>query len=899
MMATDEIFAGGGETGRRMAELDWPSTPLGPVEAWPQSLRAAVKMILRSRYPMLLIWGPTFTQLYNDAYSQLIGRKHPEALGIDVRITMAEGWDVLGPLIDEAMSTGVATWIPALQLLLERSGYREEAYFSVSHAPAADDEGRTAGMFGVCSEVTDQVIAERRLHLLRELSLNAAEARSIEATCARACEDMAEDPLDVPFAALYLRDGPVLRRVSEVGVEASAGAFPEEVPLDGEREERWSLARAAAGETVVTEDVTEHLRIAGGPWGDLVRSSLTMPVASGAGEAALGVLVAGVSPNRILDDGYRGFFDLLASQVSGAVRNAHAHEEERRRAESLAALDAAKTEFFANVSHEFRTPLTLLLGPLEEALADEEPLSVRQRERLELAGRNARRMLKLVNALLDFSRVEAGREQLRPRPVDLARFTADLASIFRSAVERAGLRLTVDCPPLDDAVAVDIDMWEQIVLNLVSNAVKFTFTGEISVSLRAEGDTVVLKVSDTGIGIPDEELPRLFERFYRVGESEARTYGGTGIGLALVRDLAELHGGHVSARSEPGRGSTFEVSVSAQLEPAEEQLPDASPAPSPRAASGVEEVLQWSADGGPRPSGADPDRVTPAGAARVLVADDNADMRIYLERLLEPTFNVETVADGEAALEVIRSRPPDLVLADVMMPRLDGFELLEAVRRDPRTAAVPIMVLSARSGAEAASEGLRRGADDYLPKPFVAEELVARVHANVSRGRRPVHPVGAPAPSQPAEPDPLEESPPPPSPVAPEIDVLRETEKLRVRIPPEPAALAPLRQELRTFLSENDVGSEAVAGLVLASCEAATNSIEHAQDRIDPVIEVTARFEGQEVRIDVHDSGRWRGRGPSLDRGRGSSLMSALADVRVMPSAEGTLVSLTKEVRSA
>ena len=898
MTVTDEIFAGGGDTGRRMAELDWSSTPLGPVEAWPQSLRAAVKLILRSRYPMLLIWGPAFTQVYNDAYSQLIGRKHPEALGIDVRVTMAEGWDVLGPLIDEAMSTGVATWIPALQLLLERSGYREEAYFSVSHAPAADDEGRTAGMFGVCSEVTDQVIAERRLRLLRELSLNAAEARNIKATCARACEDIAEDPLDVPFAALYLRDGPVLRRVSEVGVEASAGALPEEVPLDRERDEPWSLARAAAGETVVTDDVTEHLQVPGGPWGDLVRCALTMPIASAGGEAALGVLVAGVSPNRALDDGYRGFFDLLASQVSGAVRNAHAHEEERRRAESLAALDAAKTEFFANVSHEFRTPLTLLLGPLEEALADEEPLSVRQRERLELAGRNARRMLTLVNALLDFSRVEAGRELLRPRPVDLARFTGDLASIFRSAVERAGLRLTVDCPPLDDAVAVDTDMWEQIVLNLMSNAIKFTFTGEISVSLRAEGDRVVLEVSDTGIGIPEEELPRLFERFYRVGESEARTSGGTGIGLALVRDLAELHGGEVSVRSEPGRGSTFEVSVSARLEPAEEQL-EAIPPPSQRVASGVEEVLQWSADREPRTSDADAGRVTPARAARVLVADDNADMRVYLERLLESSFNVETVADGRAALETIRSRPPDIVLADVMMPRLDGFELLEAIRRDPRTAAVPIMVLSARSGAEAASEGLRRGADDYLPKPFVAEELVARVHANVSRGRRPVHPVGAPAPAPPAEPDPPEESPPPPSPAPPQIDVLRETEKLRVRIPPEPAALAPLRQELRTFLFENDVGSDAVAGLVLASCEAATNSIEHAQDRIDPVIEVTARFEGEQVRIDVHDSGRWRGRGPSLDRGRGSSLMSALADVRVMPSTEGTLVSLTKEVRSA
>jgi signal transduction histidine kinase len=263
-----------------------------------------------------------------------------------------------------------------------------------------------------------------------------------------------------------------------------------------------------------------------------------------------------VNPHRTLDEGYRSFFELAAAQITTAIRNARAYQEERQRAEALVELDRAKTLFFSNVSHEFRTPLTLMLGPLEDALEDSEhPLPGSQRERLTVAHRNSLRLLKLVNSLLDFSRIEAGRIQASYEPTDLSAFTAELASAFRSAIERAGMKLVVDCPVLSQPVYVDRDMWEKIVLNLLSNAFKFTFNGEIAVTLREGEGTVELEVRDTGIGIPEHELPRLFERFHRVEGARGRTYEGTGIGLSLVQELVKLHGGAIRVESAEGQGS--------------------------------------------------------------------------------------------------------------------------------------------------------------------------------------------------------------------------------------------------------------------------------------------------------------------------------------------------------
>ncbi|MFV2114778.1 ATP-binding protein [Micromonospora sp. LOL_025] len=744
---TGDLFADGGETGRLMARLDWAATPLGPVDGWPQSLRAAVRMVLSSRYPMLLLWGDHFTQLYNDAYSALIGDKHPDALGGDVRITLAEGWDVLAPLIDEAMATGVASWVPALQLLLDRAGYREEAYFSVSHAPARDDEGRTVGVLTVCSEVTEQVVGERRLRLLRDLSVGGdGRTVDVESTCARLADAIGGHPLDVPFAAIYLREGALLRRAAHVGGDSVAAALPGTLPTGEEHE--WGLAAAALGTTTEVAGVDRRLALPAGPWDDPVGTALALPLPSAEAGQPLGVLLVGVSPSRGLDEAYRAFHALLAQQVAVAVRNAQAYEEERRRAEALAELDRVKTGFFTNVSHEFRTPLTLMLGPLADALNDNEhPLPATQRERVDTAWRNATRLLTLVNSLLTFSSLEAGQAPSHAREVDLAGLTTELASVFRAAVERAGLRLEVDCPPLPRAVSVDPVNWERIVTNLLSNALKYTFVGRIRVGLTADDEEVRLTVADTGIGIAEEDLSRLFERFHRVQGTRSRSHEGTGIGLALVRELARLEGGDVRVESRVGTGTTFTVALpwSAAGRTAGPAADADGVGDAARAA--VQEAVGWLAD--PAQAGASAPAGPPVPAygdadalrhARILVADDNADMRAYLARLLgEQGWRVETVGDGRQALEAIRREQPDLVLTDVMMPGIDGFELVRRLRGQAGTRTLPVVVLSARAGGDASVEGLDLGADDYVVKPFAAAELIARIRSALHGARTRGH----------------------------------------------------------------------------------------------------------------------------------------------------------------
>jgi signal transduction histidine kinase len=453
-----------------------------------------------------------------------------------------------------------------------------------------------------------------------------------------------------------------------------------------------------------------------------------------------------------LNETYRAFYDLLAAGVTTAVANARAYEEERKRAEALAEIDRAKTAFFSNVSHEFRTPLTLMLGPLEDELAERDnPLPTARRERLETAHRNSLRLLKLVNTLLDFSRIEAGRTQASYESTDLAAYTAELASVFRSAVEKTGLTLVVDCPVMPEPVYIDREMWEKIVLNLLSNAFKHTFEGGITIRLQWFGEYAELAVADTGVGIPKTELPRLFERFHRVKGTKSRTHEGTGIGLALVQELVSLHGGAVSIESEEGKGSTFTVTVktgTAHIPFDRLGAERALASPAARATAYVEEALHWlpNTTPDPSPSGlvnvSSPPREAIATRGdhrpRVLWADDNADMRDYVRRLLADRYDVIAVPDGLSALAAAQEEHPDLVLTDVMMPGLDGFGLLRALRADPRTRTLPVILLSARAGEESAVEGLDSGADDYLAKPFSAQELLARVrtHVELARVRR-------------------------------------------------------------------------------------------------------------------------------------------------------------------
>ncbi|HET8701535.1 MAG TPA: GAF domain-containing protein, partial [Nitrococcus sp.] len=748
-MQADTFLAGGGKMGTLIRSKDWSKTPLGRVDSWAQSLRSAAGIMLNSRYPIALYWGPDLALLYNDAWSPIPGSKHPRVLGRPAREVWPEIWSEIGPLFEHVFATGEGTWSEDQLLPMYRHGYTEECYFNFTFSPIRGDDGEVKGVFNAVIETTERVLGERRLRTLSDLSARVQEVRHAKEACERAARSLELNPVDVPFALIYLSDkaGTAAHLVATARIEPTHTTAPSRIDLSGELTAAvWPLrAVADTNQALEIREVCTRLgSLPGGPWPEPATDAIVLPLtAPGHQTCPIGFLIAGVNPRRRFDPQYRSFFDLAAGHIASGLTNARAYEEERARAEALAELDRAKTVFFSNVSHEFRTPLTLMLGPVEDALADaEHALSKPQRERLDVAHRNSLRLLKLVNTLLDFSRIEAGRAQASYEPTDLARFSADLASNFRSACERAGLKLLVDCPPLPESVYVDRDMWEKILLNLLSNAFKFTFEGEIAVRLAAVDGAAELSVRDTGVGIPEAELPRLFERFHRIEGQRSRTYEGSGIGLSLVQELVKLHGGTLRTESAVGQGTGFTVRIplgAAHLPGERIGVERSLASTAVRAQAYVEEALRWLPDAPERSEAAAdipaPDELAPGCGARVLLADDNADMRAYVCRLLGEQYVVEAVADGEAALEAIRARRPDLVLADGMMPRLDGFGLLRTVREDPELCSLPVIMVSARAGEEARVEGLEAGADDYLVKPFAARELLARVENNLKLAR--------------------------------------------------------------------------------------------------------------------------------------------------------------------
>ncbi|MGH9559973.1 MAG: response regulator, partial [Terracidiphilus sp.] len=484
-----------------------------------------------------------------------------------------------------------------------------------------------------------------------------------------------------------------------------------------------------------------------GSWEESPSSALLVPIASQAQDRPAGVFIAALNPYRPLDSGYRGFVELVSGQIAGSLANARAYEQERKRAESLAELDRAKTTFFSNVSHEFRTPLTLMLGPLEEVLAKPEMQVLTDNRRLVgVAHRNGTRLLKLVNTLLDFSRIEAGRVKAVYRPIDLAGFTKELASSFESLTQKAGLELRIHCEKLTRPVYVDREMWEKIVLNLLSNAFKFTFDGEIVISLRESSRDVELAVVDTGVGIPEVELPNVFERFHRVEGTRGRSFEGSGIGLALVHELVMLHGGTIAVESTVGRGTTFRIHIplgSGHLPQDRVSQAAIESAHGPAVSPYVTEALSWlgkeshlASDVQLSHQPVQTDSVDRAADGKtVLVVDDNSDMREYVARLLRGHFHVRTAENGRVAWETLERDHPDIVLIDIMMPEMDGLELLAAIRGNPTLRITPVILLSARAGDEARVEGIELGADDYLVKPFNAHELVARVRTHLDLAR--------------------------------------------------------------------------------------------------------------------------------------------------------------------
>ncbi len=707
----------GGEMGRRFAEFDWAAHPLGSPEEWSAEVRSAVAVVLTSRFPIVLWLGAEdLFLMYNDAYIEILGDKHPAALGRRGRFVWWDIWEPISPMLASVIASGEATWSNDLMLPMVTAGRRQERYFTFTYSPLVGENGEIYGIFCPSWETTERVISERRLHLLNAVASATMETRTVDDAVSAAVSVCADQP-DVPLVAAYVSG-------ADAAETTLRGATPSVLPLLPPTLDKltdWEPTARSRAELQIIEGVASvihglHEALGAG----CPDQALVLPL----GENAIaGALVVGTNPQCPLDEQYLGFCQLLADQLSSALASVLSHEQQRQRADALAELDHAKTAFLTNVSHEFRTPLTLLLGPLEDALSDVGSQTVLA-ERLRTARRNAGRLLRLVDSLLQFSRIEAGRATTELVCTDVGALTWQIASSFTELCARGGLELDLDC---HQALAdIDPDMWETIMLNLMSNAVKYTLSGSITVAVHSGEAHSLITVRDTGVGIGEADLKRLGQRFFRADTALGRSVEGTGIGLSLVRGLVELQEGSMQITSELGRGTTVAITLPKSLvdTPIDHSPADLLDNPY------VVEADQWVA---PLPSAA-----APGGDDRklVLIADDNADMRDHLDRVLSVHWRTVLVADGEAALRTAGELRPDAIVTDVMMPKLDGFDFVSAIRRDTELAATPIVMLSARAGDEAVSEGYAGGADDYLPKPFRSQELVERIAARLSAANR-------------------------------------------------------------------------------------------------------------------------------------------------------------------
>ncbi len=691
--------------------------------------------MLTSRQPIWIGWGKELIKFYNDPYKTIVGGKHPWALGSPASVVWKDIWREIDPLLKKVMEKNEGTYVEAQLLIMERNGYPEETYYTFSYTPIPGEDGNPAGMICANTDDTYRIISERQLKTLTRLGKNLTGAKTNEEVIHKTMTTLENNPHDFPFALFYLtQDNKAI--LSNTGGPYEIGAMPTEFALYEEHELAVLMRRAAASRKLqllsgLQEKFGEMPR---GAWEIAPAKAIVLPVLQPGTSEPYGFLIIGHNPYRLLDENYSGFFTLVADQVATSFSNAHALEEERKRAEALAEVDRAKTTFFSNISHEFRTPLTLLLGPIEEALQDPRT-DPDNRSRMDLAWRNGLRMQKLVNTLLDFSRIEAGRAEGKFTKVDLGALTENLASSFRSAIEKAGMELQINIAPVKGDVYVDVDMWEKIILNLISNAFKYSREGTILVKVEQAGDQVQVAVIDNGVGIPEDQQEKIFDRFHRIENTDGRSQEGTGIGLAMVKELVKLHQGAISVSSRPGRGAAFTVSLLLGKDhlPPEKVMGTYEAGPGDRTINAfVEEAAKWAPGENMPPATGHEDNIK----YTVLLADDNADMREYIYRLLGRQYAVKMVTNGIDAFNTAVEYMPDLIISDIMMPKLDGFGLLKKLKEDSRTHSIPVIFLSARAGEEAKVEGLQAGVDDYLVKPFSAKELQARVEANIKIARQ-------------------------------------------------------------------------------------------------------------------------------------------------------------------
>ncbi|RIB16859.1 hypothetical protein C2G38_2188831 [Gigaspora rosea] len=490
------------------------------------------------------------------------------------------------------------------------------------------------------------------------------------------------------------------------------------------------------------------------------------------------ILICGINRRRKLDEMYMEFLKLIVNHMNTFLLHARSIEMEKKRSKTLADLNRQKVSFFQGISHELKTPLTLMLSPLDDII-NECPQDASIMSYLQIIRRNAHRLLKLINTLLQFSNIESDQLETCYRETNIVKLTRELVSDFKSMAETLGLDYVIDIPCSDkfnqavgDKIYLDHNMYETIVFNLCSNALKHTWNGRITISLyldyKDKKKMIVLEVSDTGVGIPELALPNIFQRFYRTESQRSRSHEGTGIGLALVKELMTCHGGDITVTSAVNKGTTFKCWFLIGCEHLPKNKIHFNNVENPinydqelytNRQLYLEESSQWiknstfevqndmmdkllNEDQNMNINKMLSEDITLYSSTddsinkrkhQVLLVDDNNDMRDYLADILRE-FDVYRACDGQDAIQVLKKlkRLPDLILSDIMMPNMNGYELLTVLRSNVKTRLVPIILLSARAGEESKIEGLDRGADDYLIKPFTSHELITRIHANIN-----------------------------------------------------------------------------------------------------------------------------------------------------------------------
>ncbi len=740
-----------------MRAFDWAGTPLGSPDTWPENLRIALGICLTSCFPMHVWWGPELTLFYNDAYISFLGKaKHPAVLGRSGREAWSELWDTLGPMIESVLRTGVASGSEDILMFFDRELPREEVYVTFSFSPVLGAGGEVDGLFCACTESTEKLVGNRRLEMLSRLGLPSTESRTPADACKAMAEVLRENPLDVPFAAIYLVDEAVgeARLAASVGLSDGAGRLPETVSPDEERAgASWPIASVLRTRRAAPtlELASLGLELPSGPWPEPASQAVVLPVRAAAHASLAAVLIAGVSPRRPFDAAYQAFFELVAGHIGTALVDARAYEEERRRAEALkdgtddylvkpfsarellarvethlelgrlrnarrkdaklllAAEQQAravaeqtsrmKDEFLARVSHELATPVAAMRMWLE--VVKDEPATPGFERALAGLRHCVHAQSKMVADLLDTARALTGRFPAVLEPSEPAPIVEAAVAAIRPFSEQKGvaLELSLGETPLVNA---DAERLRQVLSNLLSNAVKFTPAGgRVTVRLEPEGGGLAIVVQDTGHGFAPEFRRLLFTPFRQEQEGTTRTSSGLGLGLAIARQLVELHGGRISGESEGrGRGATFTVWLPGIAEE------DATGEP------------LWGERGDRRIEG-----------LRVLLVEDDEQTRVSVASVLEQHgAKVETAESAARALTALRRGAFDVMLCDIAMPEEDGYSLIRKVRAlDAPAARLPAAAFTAHMRVEDVRHALNAGFQLHIPKSTEPAQLVAHV----------------------------------------------------------------------------------------------------------------------------------------------------------------------------